>query len=113
MKQIITVITLVLPTFALAAGLQDLTNAIGRAIYALIPITFALAILLFFFGLAKFIYSSGDTGANQRGKDLMIWGVIAIFVMSSIWGLVAFLQSTFGVSNSQAPNQPTIEIRGS
>ena len=29
---------------------------------------------------------------------MMIWGISALFVIVSIWGLVGILQGTFGVS---------------
>jgi hypothetical protein len=32
----------------------------------------------------------------------MFYGVIAIFVMVSLWGIIRVLQTTFGVQNNQA-----------
>lgn len=34
---------------------------------------------------------------RKQGKQYMIWGIIALFVMVSIWGLVAILTNTFGI----------------
>lgn len=55
----------------------------------LIPLAFTLALLLFFWGMVKYIWSAGD---KEEGKKIMVWGVVALFVMSSIWGIVSFLQ---------------------
>ena len=48
----------------------------------------ALALLFFFWGLAQFILKSGDAASHEEGKNKMVWGVIALFVMVSIWGIV-------------------------
>ena len=55
----------------------------------LIPLVFALALLFFFWGVAKYIWSAGD--AKEEGKQIMVWGVVALFVMSSIWGIIYFI----------------------
>jgi hypothetical protein len=68
-----------------------------------ILITIAAAILFFFWGLAKFILSAGDEEAKDAGKRIMIWGILAIAVMASIWGIVAWLQSATGVDGTVGP----------
>lgn len=52
-----------------------------------------LAIVVFLYGIFKFITSEGDD--KQAGREFMFWGVIGIFVMISFWGLTAILQNTF------------------
>jgi hypothetical protein len=59
----------------------------------LVGILLTLAILAFFFGLVKYIWGAGQ--GRDEGKAIMVWGVVAIFVMVSIWGLVNILQRTF------------------
>ena len=53
----------------------------------------AAAFVVFLYGIFKFISAEGDD--KQRGRELMFWGIIGIFVMISFWGLVAILQNTF------------------
>ena len=87
--------------FAQALGNIDaLVVAFGSIIKKVIPIVFALAIIYFFFGLIKFIRSAGDPKAAAEGKSIMIYGVIAIAVMISVYGLVAFLVSSFCLTNT-------------
>ena len=73
----------------------------------LIPIVFALALLYFFWGLATYILSSGDPEKKEEGRNKMVWGIVALFVMASIWGLVNFLQDALDIDEGSAP---TIEI---
>lgn len=62
-----------------------------------IPVVAGLALLVFFWGLAKFIARvGGDEKAVKEGRDLMFWGILALFVMVSFWGIMAFLSGQFG-----------------
>ena len=88
---------------------NSLTKQVGDILKLLIPMAFALAILYFFYGVAKFVSSAGDEKKKDEGKNLMIWGVIAIAVMASLFGLVSWLQGVFGVSaGSSTITPPTV-----
>jgi hypothetical protein len=87
---------LALPLLAYAApfsGLSDYITAAGNIVRQGTLVLAGLALLVFFYGLMKFIFA----GANGKveGKNFMIWGVIALFVMVSVWGIVRFLQNEF------------------
>ncbi len=72
-----------------------------------IPIVAGLALLFFFWGLAKFILKADDETAREEGKQVMKWGIVALFVMVSVWGIVAFLQEDlFRVSTRSVPLLP-------
>ncbi len=86
----------------------NLTTQVKYILGLLIPMVFGLAVLYFFWGVAKYILSAGDAKAADSGKSIMIYGVIAIAVMASIWGLVTWLQNTVGVSNQGTITVPTI-----
>jgi len=55
-------------------------------------------LVVFLFGLAKFIFSLGNAEDADEGKDLMFWGIIALFVAFSFWGLVTIISNTFGLA---------------
>lgn len=80
---------------------QDLINT-------LLPIVVALALLYFFWGLAKFILNSGNEDAKDEGKRIMIWGIIAFFVMSSVWGIVNFVSRASGLGQGGSINLPQV-----
>lgn len=58
-----------------------------------IPIVMSLAVLAFFWGLAKFILNAGSEEARDEGKNVMKWGIVALFVLVSVWGIVAFISN--------------------
>ncbi len=117
MKKFITsALGFALPVVAFAqtspslGNIEQLLQSIARLVNAALPIIVAVALLFFFYGLAKFILASGgDEDARKAGKHIMIWGVVALFVMVSVWGLVAFLGQALGISQGQSlPNVPSV-----
>lgn len=80
-------------------GIKELIQAFGSLIKLLIPILVGAALLVFFWGLVKFIFRvGGDEKAVTDGKKLMIWGIIALFVIVSVWGIVSFMQRALGIA---------------
>ncbi len=69
---------------------------------------FAIAIIYFFWGMIQFLRAGGDPKAKEAGQAHMIYGIIAIAVMISIYGLVAWLQSTLGISTVTTTPLPCI-----
>ena len=76
---------------------QVTTEFILKAGRYILTLLVALTILVFLYGLAKYMFKgqSSDT-ARSEGRKLMLWGVIGIFVMTGVWGLVSILGTTIG-----------------
>ncbi len=55
----------------------------------------ALTLLVFLWGVAKFILKSDSETEREKGKQVMIWGLIGIFVMVSVTGIVYLVAVTF------------------
>lgn len=83
-------------SFAAFEKLKGLLRDFKAILDLLIPITFALALIFFFYGLAQFIRSVSDKTIAE-GKSKMIWGIIALFVMISIWGIIGFIGDSVGI----------------
>ena len=81
--------------FAQADNIDQLISTLTDMIVSIIPVVLVLAILFFFWGLAKFILHADDETKRAEGKQIMIWGIIALFVIITIGGITALLQSTF------------------
>ena len=54
-----------------------------------------LCVLLLLYGIFRFINAGGDEKRLTEAKQLVLWGVIALFVSVSFWGLVNVLLATF------------------
>ncbi len=86
---------LVLPSLVSALGVLDTLYTISRILNGLVGIIVTIAIIVFFWGLVRYLTDVGE--AKQEGLKTMFYGVIAIFVMVSIWGIIHLVQNTFGV----------------
>lgn len=81
-----------------AQGLLGTLALANRILNGLVGLMILLAILAFFWGLIQYLFSGEEMKAE--GLKKMFYGVIAIFVMVSIWGIIKLLQNTFGVTQN-------------
>jgi len=78
-----------------------ITCFIGRSV---IPLIFALAVVVFVWGVVQFlILGASEEAKRAQGKQLMIWGIIGLAVMLSIWGLVSIVGGTFNLNTNVLP----------
>ncbi len=67
------------------------TNIIGT----LVILTFALTFLAFMWGVVKgWIIHGGESDGIETGKNVVLTSIIALVVMSSIWGILRLLQAS-------------------
>jgi|SRR3989338_3369576 len=114
MKKVIAGALFLSPTMAFAAvsgPLGDTLDQVDAVVAFLIPLLLSIAVLLFFWGLVKYIANASDEAAKESGKTLMIWGMIAIFVMVAFWGIIGYVQESIGLSGSvEVVAPPTIDV---
>ena len=78
--------------FSLSAGgetFKSVINYVLDVINILNPILFALAFIVFFWGLSKFILNSGKPEERKNGRSYMAWGVLALFVLLSFQAIIS------------------------
>ena len=63
-----------------------------------ILVLFAVAFTFFFWGVASFIKSTGKGGEDfDKGKRNLLYGLIGLVVMFSVYGLINLILGTFGI----------------
>ena len=67
-------------------------------VQSIVPLLFALAIVGFIWGVIQMVINPEDAEKRKQGKQFMVWGIIALFVMVSVWGLVQIVSNTFGIN---------------
>lgn len=116
MKKIIAAGLVLAPAIASAQQLTNiitLVQQVRRIIDILIPLMFAIALLVFFYGVVRYIFAAGNEEAQGQGKRIMIGGIVALFVIASVWGIVAFLGSALGINQGQDVNNvPGVNDQG-
>jgi hypothetical protein len=70
----------------------------------LIILAFAVALLVFFWGIVQFINSETSDAKRGEGKNKIIYGLVGMFIMISAYGIIRLILNTFGLS--QGPTYP-------
>jgi hypothetical protein len=60
-----------------------------------VPFLFALATVGFIWGVIQMFMNPDSEEKRKTGKQFMVWGLVGLFVMLSVWALVNVLSSTF------------------
>ncbi len=110
---------LVSPSLAFAQGnsacqyefqsIADIFHLVGCILaVAVLPMLVTVAVVVFIVGILKYIINADEASEREQGRKFMIYGIVALFVMVSIWGLVGIIQSTFGLGSGVfIPQLPT------
>ncbi len=93
-------------------GTRTFLNSFRGLVSTAVAILGSVALLVFFWGVVKYISASGDPKKAAEGKGIMIWGAVALFVMFSIFGIVRWLQREFGVDTMPTIQTPSLNVGG-
>lgn len=64
----------------------------------IIPLIFAIGIFFFIWNAARYFVFQGSTEAGQdQAKRLMLYGIAALVIMLSLWGIVNMVSGAFGI----------------
>lgn len=87
---------------ASAVTFSPITNLIKefqKVLDRLVPLMVSLAVIGLFWFLVKFIWKDVDNPEERKKARVgMAWSIGAIFIMIALWGIIAFIASTVGVS---------------
>ena len=104
-----------LPRLAFAQSTPDygywttLIKEAGALFDLLTALFTALALLFFFWGLALFILKAGNDEERTKGRTRMVWGIVALFVIVAVWGLVQLLFQISGASENKRYGPPSVQ----
>ena len=80
-------------------AISPLLNKINNAIVnPLITLLFAVAFLVFLYGIFQFIANTGSDEGREKGKKNMLYGIIGLFIMIAVYGIIHIILGTFGVT---------------
>lgn len=113
MKKIIAGIASFLPSLALAQPITDvntLTYKLTNIGNTLIGILIAFAVIWIIINVVRFIMKADSPEDRKPIQQAILWGIVGLFVILSIWGLVRILTNTFK-TDSTAPTEdfPTVQ----
>lgn len=76
-----------------------LANVDTMIVNPIIELMFAVAVVMFLYGMLEFILNQQNEEKRTVGKSHMMWGVIGITIMIGVWGILGFMVRTLGISN--------------
>jgi hypothetical protein len=86
-------------------------NIIGFMNGTLVPAIFAIAFLVFLWGMFKtFILGGSDEDKQEEGKHLMMYSIAGFVIMVSLWGIVNLVASGFGFQGQNIQNIPNLPV---
>jgi uncharacterized membrane protein len=92
---------------------KSVVSCFGNQIVTpLIAFLVGIALLVIIMGVVKYIAKGDQPEERKKGAAYMAYGIVGIFVMLSVWGLVKILTNTFfpGTDQLIQPPVPAITI---
>lgn len=105
------IVGVLLATPMVAGAISTVEGFVGRIIdvinNALVPLILALAFIVFIWGVFRYFISDTDE-VKEKGRDLIVYGLVGFFVIISIWGIVNLLVNTFRLDNRAPTELPKV-----
>lgn len=94
------------------ADLMFFGNAVNQAggIIRMLPaILLGIAVVVFFYFLIRYLIAGkNEPGKKKEELSRMMYSLIAIFVMVTLWGIIAFFGDIIGINPNVAVTAPAI-----
>src|SRR3989338_6432254 len=75
------------------------SNVISRFVDLIIDpailVIFTFGFFLFIWGLVQFLWNLDEGGENAAGKQHMLWGIVGMLIMVSVFGILNIVDNTF------------------
>lgn len=91
----------VTPLIASAQAAESIGSLIGFLVNIfqnwLLPMMVSLALIYTIWAVIEYIQANEDSQKKTEKRQQMFWGIIGLFVIISVWSLVAIVQNTFNI----------------
>ncbi len=68
----------------------------------LIGVIFTAALVLFLYGAMRLVFGAGNDSARDEGKQHMLWGLVGMVIMVSVFAIIRVMLYTFNVTELPA-----------
>ena len=95
------------PLFAYAATTVDtILTTIRILLNQIIPILMILATVVFLWGIILYVVAGSDEEKVATAKSYILTGLVGLFVMIAVWGIVQAIVSQFGLQSESGVIPP-------
>ena len=93
---------------AVAAASKTVAQFVGNInrliVNPLIVLMFAASFVYFIYGVFQFQINKTNSGEAEDGKNHMLWGIVGMFIMFAVGGILTLIQTSLGLTpNSNLP----------
>lgn len=74
-----------------------LGNIATLIINPIIVLGFVVATIIFFIGIIKYIANADNEASRKSGKDAILYGLVGLFIMFSVYGIINFILASFDI----------------
>ncbi len=86
-----------IPKTAHAMDINELMSKVNKVIInPIIILLFAIALVVFLYGIVEFMANPDNEETKEKGKSHMIWGVLGMAIMVGTFGIMQIIIATFG-----------------
>ena len=78
-------------------SIYNLLTKLENIISTIIGIMFPLATAIFLWGAIEYILAGGDEKKLKDARQKIIYGIIGLFLMVAVWGIVRAIVTSFGL----------------
>ncbi len=80
------------------SGVTGLFDWLGVMLSGTLQLIIAVSVVWFVYTVFQYTIRESEKD-KEEVKTQIVWGIVGIFIMVSVWGLVNVLKSTFNLSN--------------
>jgi hypothetical protein len=113
MKKLIALALSLAPVSAFAQQITDangVTNKLTNLGNTVVVLLISFAVIWIIVNVVRYLIAGGDEEARKKGGMSILWGIVGLFVILSIWGLVAILRNTFATNDRIPKDQFPVVI---
>lgn len=78
------------------SGEQILTNIITEVFSPIYQAVVGITILYFLYGAVRYVIELNNPDAKTTGRSHLFWGLIGLFIVLSVGGILSLLDGTLG-----------------
>jgi hypothetical protein len=104
---------------SISSGISSLSSLVNTFTTTLVKslgtLFMSMAVVAFFYGVVQYIWGAREGKADKiaAGNQFMIWGLVGLFVMFSVYGIITFFGNAIGIQQGGTIIIPDIQLKGS
>ena len=82
---------------------EGVLGRITSLVNSVIPFIVGLTVFVIIWGIFLYVAKAGEEEKRAQARQFILWGVLGVFFMLSIWGFVNILLNSFDLDRTIAP----------